>query len=435
VSEEGAPIPPLQQSIPDLGSSEEPSLQAISRQRFNPVRAIRTMGRFGRSKGSTASEITQDQSAAENIEQELLGDTVPLADTVLASPSFSEDELAQSSGMDAAVDVSSPVAFTASMVGYAKEHPDEMQDRVVGRGRYAEIHLVHGEPLVAISPRSMRPHGATIEGTHSIIDELRIYDGKDFPRFMHAIDKFGGKAISTDTVVAKGLLRPGTPQEPSITLELGNLTAKDLNWLGDLQVQAERMGLDGGVVLQEKKRKGLHSVELDKLPTSYHIRTVSLKTLRDLGVEVPQHQDIKSGIVTGAEVSDVVWLKQELSDTAVLSKRITVGLEKLEANSVLHQPLYDQAGMDDPHGYIVFNLDGQPVKLGVRYGTDIRLGREPTQSINLFYEQDYGSKLPAAFQRAMISAVRETMPHLSDVSPLVTIARGPNVPLEKFHFR
>lgn len=67
---------------------------------------------------------------------------------------------------------------------------ERFHDAPAGSGSYAEIHLVEEEPIVVVSPRDLRPYGATVGGHHSLIDEMRSYgEGLHYPELIDFADK------------------------------------------------------------------------------------------------------------------------------------------------------------------------------------------------------------------------------------------------------
>lgn len=331
------------------------------------------------------------------------------------TPALQHESVSTTGSMDDALDSSSPEMFMATSVEYFRSHPEELKE-----GRYTEIHEVDGKPFLAISPRPMRPYGATVGGHHSLIDEMRGYnEATQFPNFMEAVSVLGSEADDLDatstTLRAKGILCQDGAELNLIVQDM----RRDANrLLGSLQDTASRSGIDRVLVQKLYEPKDREPIDLSTAERQIEIRA-DYKMLHEADTGVPENPDVLVGIVTAAEVGDTS-IRMANSKAA---RTTGVSLSMLESHIPRHAALYEAASIKDEHGYIDFAVDNQAIRLGVRYSSHTYRG-EKEQTINLFYDKDYG-KIALPLQEAILHEITcygfQNSP--PDTLTAVTIAR------------
>jgi hypothetical protein len=340
------------------------------------------------------------------------------------SPTYSKPDLHQLRQIaevahfaDDVIDATSTQAFTASMVEFLRAHPEQQE----GQGRYTEVHVVDEEPVVVVSPRPMRPYGATVGGHHSIVDELKMWDGNQYPRFMGALEGLHPD-ISTDTIVAKGLLKAHADGNEELELKEIRGSERTLPWLQKIHKIAPEMGIDGGVSVTENHyMPDAKNTKLDQLRTAFSVRS-DIEIYHATSEFDPENPAITTGIIKGIVQEDEQMALGYGSND--LQKTSAITLNILEGHTILHSPLYEASDLDGgDNRYLKVLVEGEEVGFNLQYASD---ERDNTQSINIFYEKDYGDTV-ADFQKSLVSHVRhEVLPYMRDGNYRLTVARGNN---------
>lgn len=317
-----------------------------------------------------------------------VSDPAPRAreETIPKSVSFKDqargyEPQATAESFDEAIDTTSPQSFMRSSVDYLRAHPEELAE-----GRYTEVHVVDGAPLIAISPRPMLPYGATVGGHHSLIDEMRGYnEHHKFPNFMKATAMLGDEAnevfATHDSLRAKGVVyRDGE----ALNMVLQDIRRDSNGVLKSVQEVASQAGIDRVLIKELYGKADQEPIDLSKTNKYIEVRADYSK-IGEAETGMPQNPDVMSGIVTNAEVGDATMSLSGTNPTV----RTGISLSMLESNIPRHAELYKYAEMQDDHGYIDFKMGEQTVRMGIRYGSDTYKGKTE-QTVNLFYDREYG---------------------------------------------
>jgi len=282
-------------------------------------------------------------------------------------------------------DPATPEQFTAGIVDYLKDHPDE-----VGRGRFTEVHLIEGKPVIIVAPKDSE--GTAFGGNHSLVDEIQQNDNYRFINFLAALDK-PGMEVSTSTIVAGGLLKI-SPSTGQASLKLDNLRAKDLQWVEQLAEVARESGIDGPVSLSHSSPHAKET-NLDTVGVEHKVY-VEHEYLEGLGSLDGQNMGVSSGILTGLVLEPITVGRNNRSSE--IKRQQAVSIRTIHSNCNRHAPLYVHAGIDDEQGMIDVEIDGQTVGMGMKYTNDVANDR---RSINFIYDDYYGEKV-AAIQQAIV---------------------------------
>lgn len=335
----------------------------------------------------------------------------------------------QPQNLEEAVDPSSPETMAANMVEYLRQHPEH-----VGNGWYSEVHIVDGQPVFLPAPRTMQEGGASIGGSHSIIDELRNGDGYRFPIYMEAAEQLTGESDSAlGMLAAKGLIKN---VDGVMSLELRDIRRIDnKSWIDGLYKQASALGLDGGIVIRQQSYltdERHEPIRLDEVKKKYEMRS-QFTRLRDIG-EVRENQFMLSGVVTEIDTVSSGMAINNWHKSIRVDNKEEYKLSLVDARTDSHAPVYDTLGIKDYHHYIDVMVEGQPIRVGARYSSDTQRPGDFAQSINLFYDRDYGDSV-AGFETALVGhLLRVALPHCPTARQTIAISKG-KLPAEVYTIR
>jgi hypothetical protein len=308
------------------------------------------------------------------------------------------------------------VAVEAEYAAYTQNVVDELrQDSAESSvSRYAEVYLVDGRGVLMI-PRDNPPaYGATVGGNHCYADELKHFPDRDEEGFISLSTKLG---LSHENIVAKGTL---FAEDGALALEIQDIRKKreSVKWLKDLPKQGELFGIDGGTTVNLKYEASSGPAKLEDISPKYIARTY-LKTNTKFDETVQQDPKLTTGVLSSIAIEEPGISIDHHND---ISEHAMVRISAQEGHSVSHTPLYEQAGFsgDNPAGFIDCVIDGNPVKIGVRYSSD-----DTSRIVNIFYDKDYGL-LVQPLEDALIKAFNyDIFPiNTKDLGMRVTIAKG-----------
>jgi len=312
--------------------------------------------------------------------------------------------------LDSALNSTDHLTLTKSAIDFLRWHP-----KSVGYGWYTEVYVnPKGETVIMPAPRQLVAYGASITGSHALTDELRMYDGFDFPNFMALANR---DQLGDASLKAKGLLRFDDVGRGF--LELQSIASVDLSWLDDLTEHAAEQGLEGPIVIN--KYRSNHEQLVDP-----HHRSVKTRVSFDYADVEPLNLDVNCEIATAIDVS-TKWERSH-DNPNILQPHDHLIVHALRGRTAFHRPLYEHVNFKDEHGYVAFNWRGKDVQVGVRTTLD---HRNHSQSINLFLGDDYGAD-GRALEISLIDAFAGYLNH--DRPVLVTVAHGGNTPAALYQY-
>lgn len=301
------------------------------------------------------------------------------------------------------VDFSNYETFLSTSVDHYLRTPERTGND--NRGvKYVEVHVNgDGEAFIIPAPRSMRPYGATTGGHHSIVDELRVYEGYDeFPNYMKFVDSC---KIDTDTIRSKGYLRVN--EDGELVLELnqnrGTPTEReDFRWLEDATRDAKNVGIDK-VILEDFSTKDRIEVDLSSKAERKVYFSPRLELFSDPNI---QSNSLTVGILEDVTVGQEKIVKAKNGQHSSIKKVREINLEGRQADLKIHGPLIDRIamrrdGFKDTEYPITVHTDDGDVKLAVTYQFDQQYGEF---GISFRYE----SEPPDSFQETQ-DAIAETV--------------------------